>query len=149
MSVCHLRREQVVPHALDDVYAFFADAFNLERITPPELRFRVLTPAPIDLREGTLIDYRLSLFGVPFGWRTRISSWQPPVMFVDEQLRGPYREWIHTHTFESVPGGTRLTDHVQYRLPLYPFGQAALPLVRRQVEHIFDYRARVIAEVFR
>ncbi len=149
MSACHLRREQVVPHGLDEVFAFFADALNLERITPPELRFRVLTPAPIDLREGALIDYRLSLFGVPFGWRTRISSWQPPVMFVDEQLRGPYREWIHTHTFESVPGGTRLTDHVQYRLPLYPFGQAALPLVRRQVAHIFDYRARVIAEVFR
>jgi ligand-binding SRPBCC domain-containing protein len=149
MSPCHLRREQVVPHGLDEVYAFFADAFNLERITPPELRFRVLTPAPIDIREGTLIDYRLSLFGVPFGWRTRISAWQPPFMFVDEQLRGPYREWIHTHTFESLPGGTRLTDHVQYRLPLYPFGQAALPLVRRQVEHIFDYRARVIAEVFR
>lgn len=149
MSACHLRREQVVPHGLAEVYAFFADAFNLERITPPELRFRVLTPAPIDIREGTLIDYRLSLFGVPFGWRTRISAWQPPFMFVDEQLSGPYREWIHTHTFESVPGGTRLTDHVQYRLPLYPFGQAALPLVRRQVEHIFDYRARIIAEVFR
>lgn len=148
MSGHHLRRTQVVGRPIDEVFAFFADAANLERITPPELRFRILTPGPIDVREGTLIDYRLSLFGVPFGWRTRISAWQPPVLFVDEQLRGPYREWIHTHTFESVPEGTRLSDHVQYRLPLHPFSAIALPLVRRQVEHIFDYRARIIADVF-
>lgn len=145
-NVHHLRRSQVVARTIDEVFAFFSDAANLERITPPELRFRIISP-PAELREGALIDYRLSLFGVPFGWRTRISVWQPPVMFVDEQLRGPYREWIHTHTFETVSGGTRLTDHVQYRLPIYPFGQVALPIVRRQIEHIFDYRARVIADV--
>lgn len=148
-GVHHLRRTQTVPAGIDEVFAFFADATNLERITPPELRFRILTPTPIDIREGTLIDYRLSLFGVPFGWKTRISAWQPPVMFVDEQLRGPYAQWIHTHTFEAVPEGTRLDDHVAYRLPFHPLGSVALPLVRRQVEHIFDYRTRVIAERFR
>src|SRR5690606_37600721 len=119
--VHHLRRTQVVGRPIDEVFAFFSDAGNLERITPPSLRFRVLTPSPIDLKDGTLIDYRLSLSGVPFGWRTRIRGWQPPVMFIDEQLRGPYREWIHTHTFATVPEGTRLDDHVQYRLPLHPF----------------------------
>lgn len=144
----HLTRTQIVERPIEEVFAFFSDAHNLERITPPQLRFRVLTPGVITLQEGALIDYRLSLFGVPFGWRTRIGAWQPPVMFVDEQLRGPYREWLHTHTFETVPEGTRITDHVQYRLPLHPLSAIALPLVRRQVEHIFDYRARVIADLF-
>lgn len=147
-GVHHLRRVQVVARPIDEVFAFFADAANLERITPPELRFRILTPGPIEVRDGTRIDYRLSLFGVPFGWQTRIRAWQPPSAFIDEQLRGPYREWIHTHTFDAVPGGTRLSDHVQYRLPLYPLGEIALPIVRRQVAHIFDYRARVIAGLF-
>jgi len=149
MRMHHLRRTQVVARPIEDVFAFFADAANLEHITPPELRFRILTPTPINVQQGTLIDYRLSLFGVPFGWKTRISTWQPPFMFVDEQLRGPYREWIHTHTFETVPEGTRLSDHVQFRLPLHPLSWPVLQLVRRQVEHIFDYRTRIIAEVFR
>ncbi len=150
MSGAHdLHRTQLIPRGIDEVFAFFADAGNLERITPPELRFRIVTPLPIELREGALIEYRLSLWGVPFGWRTRISRWQPTAMFVDEQLRGPYREWVHTHTFTAEAGGTRMRDHVRYRLPLYPLGELALPLVRRQVEHIFDYRATVIAEVFR
>lgn len=144
----HLTRTQIVERPIEEVFAFFSDAHNLERITPPQLRFRVLTPGVITLQEGALIDYRLSLFGVPFGWRTRIGAWQPPVMFVDEQLRGPYREWLHTHTFETVPEGTRITDHVQYRLPLHPLSAIALPLVRRQVKHIFDYRARIIADLF-
>jgi ligand-binding SRPBCC domain-containing protein len=145
----HLRRTQVIARPRDEVFAFFADATNLERITPPELKFRILTPTPIDLREGTLIDYRLSLFGLTFGWRTKITAWQPSEGFVDEQLRGPYAEWVHTHRFEPVPEGTRMIDHVRYRLPLFPFGEAAAPVVGWQVGRIFDYRARVIEEVFR
>jgi len=142
-----LRTHTLLPRPIDEVFAFFADAQNLQRITPPELAFRILTPPPVEVREGALIDYRLRLFGVPFGWRTRISRWEPPLRFVDEQLRGPYRSWIHLHEFEASGDGTRMTDRVEYRLPGHPFAGPVLPLVRRQLDRIFRYRAGVIREI--
>jgi ligand-binding SRPBCC domain-containing protein len=144
-----LTRTQTLPRPRAEVFDFFADAHNLEAITPDFLRFRVLTPGPIAMREGTLIDYRLSLFGVPFGWRTRIEAWEPGVRFVDAQLRGPYRRWHHTHVFEDAPGGTLMTDRVEYELPLGPLGGLAHALVvRRQLDAIFAHRRRVIAARF-
>ncbi len=145
----HLHRRTVVQRPIAEVFDFFADAANLERITPPELNFRILTPQPMTIPQGSLIDYRLKLFGVGFGWQTLISTWDPPVMFVDQQLRGPYREWIHTHRFVETVDGTEVIDHVQYALPIWPIGEVALPIVRRQVGRIFDYREQVIREVFR
>lgn len=134
----------IVPRPAGEVFAFFANAGNLERITPPELAFRILTPTPIDIGEGTIIDFRLRLFGVPFGWRTRIVEWQPNDHFIDEQIRGPYRHWRHRHTFVGCEEGTRMTDRVEYQLPLQPAGALALPLVRGQLDRIFRYRADTI-----
>lgn len=139
-----LERSTWIPRPVGEVNRFFADVVNLERITPPELRFRVLTPPPVEIRRGTLIDYRLSLFGVPFGWRTEITCWEPPHRFVDTQLSGPYRTWIHLHEFASEDGGTRMRDRVDYELPLGPLGRVGLPLVRRQLDRIFDFREAAI-----
>lgn len=139
-----LETETVLPKDVETVFAFFGNAENLERITPPELAFEILTPTPIVMRAGKLIDYRLRLFGIPFRWRTQIVEWQPPHHFVDEQLRGPYASWRHVHTFTECEAGTRMTDRVEYRLPFLPAGAVALPLVRRQLDHIFRYRASTI-----
>ena len=133
-----------VPRPLGEVFAFFADIGNVERITPPELRFRTVTPAPIEMRRGALIEFRLALYGIPFGWRTEISRWEPPVRFVDRQLAGPYAQWIHLHEFSAERGGTRMVDRVDYVLPLGRLGRIGLPLVRRQLDRIFDFREATI-----
>ncbi|HEX5146192.1 MAG TPA: SRPBCC family protein, partial [Conexibacter sp.] len=140
-----LTREQRVPGAPADVFRFFAAARNLEAITPPWLRFRVVTPEPIAMEVGTLIAYRLRLHGVPVSWLTRIAAWQPGVRFVDVQLRGPYRLWHHTHEFAPAPGdlgATLMRDTVRWALPLGPLGAPARPLVARDLRRIFDHRAR-------
>jgi len=141
------RDETFIPRPRSETFAFFADAENLERITPPELRFALETPLPILMRAGARIEYRLRLFGVPFGWSTLISTWQPDDVFVDEQLRGPYAQWIHTHRFFDATGGTRVTDEVRYRLPLFPLGELAYPVVRWQVARIFAYRGERLQQL--
>ncbi|NJD91684.1 MAG: SRPBCC family protein [Geobacter sp.] len=148
MSEQLLRYSLILPLPREQVFAFFADAVNLELITPPELNFRIITPQPIAMGAGTLIDYRLQLFGIPFGWRTAITAWSPPDSFVDEQLQGPYRQWIHRHTFREMPdGSTLIDDEVRYRLPFAPLGEMAHPLVRRQLERIFTYRQQKVTEL--
>jgi len=143
-----LRRSLIIPRPRDEVFAFFSDALNLERITPEFLRFRVLTPAPIAMYPGTIIDYELRLYGVRFRWRTRIEAFDPPTKFIDMQVRGPYRLWRHTHEFEKVPGGTEMRDRVEYDLPFGPVGKIARAIfVRRSVEEIFDYRNRTILAI--
>jgi ligand-binding SRPBCC domain-containing protein len=137
----HLERRQFIPRPLADVFPFFADAGNLEAITPAALHFRILTPRPIAMRPGTLIDYRLSLLGIPFQWRTRIESFEPPDRFTDVQERGPYQRWHHTHEFNEQDGGTWMVDRVEYQLPLGPIGWLANALfVQQQLKQIFDYR---------
>ena len=144
MRLHHFSTSITLPLPRDRVVPFFADAANLEVITPPELRFEILTPPPIDMAEGTLIRYQLRLMGVRFGWLTRISRWDPPAEFVDAQLKGPYKTWVHRHRFTEVPAGTLIQDDVEYALPLYPFGEIASPIVNLQVRRIFAYRTGAI-----
>jgi len=144
-----LEREQIVPRPRSEVFAFFEDAANLERMTPPFLHFRVLTPPPIVMSPGTLIDYRIRLFGAPLRWRTKIESYQPGVRFIDAQLRGPYKSWRHLHEFSDVPGGTRMTDRVEYEMPFGPLGTVARALfVKLTLGRIFDFRREVIASLY-
>ena len=131
-----------------EVFEFFSNAENLERITPPELGFNIITELPIDIKKGTLIDYKLSLHGFPIKWRTEITHWDPPFEFIDMQLRGPYKQWIHLHRFtEPEPGKTLMEDEVRYRLPFEPVGDIAQFLISGQIKNIFDYRQKVVSEV--
>jgi hypothetical protein len=142
-----LTREQRLPGTPEEVFPFFADAANLEAITPPWLRFRIVTPGPIEMREGALIEYRLRLRGIPIRWRTRIDEWEPGVRFVDRQLSGPYALWHHTHEFApDGPDHTLMRDVVRYALPLGPLGELAHRItVKRDLRRIFDYRAETVA----
>ena len=135
-----------LPVPPEELFPFFGNAANLDAITPGWLHFHIVTPQPIVMREGALIDYRLRVRGLPLRWRTRIGVWNPPHRFVDEQLRGPYRRWIHEHTFEPRNGGTLARDRVRYVVPLDPLLHRWL--VRPDIERIFAFRAAELKRRF-
>ena len=144
-----LEQEQLIHRPRPEVFAFFADAANLERITPEALHFEIRSPQPIAMRAGATIDYQLSLFGLKFHWRTLIESFAPDSGFVDVQTKGPYRSWRHSHAFSDAPGGTLVRDRVEYELPFGPLGELAHRLfVARQLRHIFDFRRAAIDAAF-
>jgi ligand-binding SRPBCC domain-containing protein len=131
------------------VFHFFRDPSNLARITPAELGFKILTPPPLVMREGAVIDYTIHLLGLPVRWTTIITTYDPPHRFEDVQLKGPYAYWHHTHSFRAVEGGTEMTDTVRYLLPGGPVGPVVNALfVKRRLENIFMHRALVIAAMF-
>jgi ligand-binding SRPBCC domain-containing protein len=146
-----LRREQRLPGPPEEVFGFFADAGNLEAITPPWLGFTIVTPRPIDMHVGTIIEYRLRLHGLRLRWLTQIEAWEPGVRFVDRQLRGPYALWHHTHEFQRLPdGNTLMTDTVRYALPFGPAGALAHRLlVARDLARIFDFRSQEVGRRLR
>lgn len=146
MRLRKFESEQWFARPRAEVFDFFSSAANLDSITPPWLQFQTLTPAPITMRKGTLIDYKLRIRGVPIRWRTEIKAWEPPTRFVDEQVRGPYRLWIHEHTFEERDGGTLMRDRIRYAVP-FDFLVHDL-LVRRDVERIFAYRTEILRDRF-
>ncbi|MBV8991502.1 MAG: SRPBCC family protein [Solirubrobacterales bacterium] len=143
-----LERQQLVPRPLGEVFAFFSQAGNLERITPPWLRFRLLTPEPIEMREGTLIEYRLQLHGIPVRWMSRIEEWEDGSTFVDRQLRGPYRLWHHRHEFVAAGDATVVRDRVRYALPFGALGELAhVAFVRRDLARIFGFRRAAVTRL--
>ena len=141
-----LQADMAVDLPLEQVFEFFSDAMQLERITPPWLNFSVLTPRPIEMKEGALLDYRLYLHRVPINWRTEIAVWEPPYRFVDQQLRGPYKRWYHEHTFEEVDGLTIVKDNVHY----IPRGGKLIHkwLVKPDLEKIFKFRQDTMSQIF-
>lgn len=150
MSRTHrLFRSQRIERPVDEVFPFFADAANLQALTPPFLGFKILTPPPIEMCTGARIDYEISLLGFPMIWRTLISIWEPNQRFVDEQISGPYAKWHHTHSFEAEGNATIMRDEVLYRMPLGVLGDAARALfVARTLDKIFDYRSEATDKAF-
>ena len=143
-----IRTDVTLERSLEDTFGFFSDACNLEAITPPELRYRIKTPLPIEMRQGSLIEYELSLYGVPFSWLTEITVWEPGVRFIDQQISGPFRVWHHEHCFERIADDqSRIRDQVRYVLPLEPFSRIAHPLVRTKLDRIFSYRTDKVREI--
>ncbi|MGE5245777.1 MAG: SRPBCC family protein [Betaproteobacteria bacterium] len=140
-----LTSELWLRHPVERVFPFFADAANLERLTPPWLHFRILTPAPIVMHEGTRIDYRIRLHGIPLGWQSEITAWDPPHRFVDEQRRGPYTYWRHAHTFVEERGGTLVKDDVEFDVP---FAFVSRWFVMRDLRKVFDYRSQAMLKLF-
>jgi len=140
-------RNIFLPRPIDEVFPFFSDAHNLERLTPPFLKFRVITPDPIEMRPGIHIRYKLRLHGVPISWESEITAWDPPHRFIDEQLHGPYRLWRHEHRFVSQDGGTQVSDHVDYAV----LGGSLINslFVAPDVRRIFDYRTQVLQSLFK
>lgn len=148
MSLYLLQREQWISRPIELVFSYFADANNLEAITPPWLHFQIKTPGPITMGAGTQIEYYLRWRAVPVHWLTEIRDWNPPFRFIDVQLRGPYRHWEHEHIFQAGDDGTIMRDVVRYSLPFGPLGQLAHHcFVKADLERIFDYRARQVTSL--
>ncbi|MGH2852298.1 MAG: SRPBCC family protein [Solirubrobacteraceae bacterium] len=147
MRVQELRDEQTLARPIDEVFAFFARASNLALLMPPELGFRLAASEPIELRAGALLEYRLRVHGIPLRWVARIEEWEPNRTFVDRQLRGPYRLWLHRHSFDPVADGTLVREHVRYALPFGRLGDLALPLVRRDLRRLFEFRAAELSRL--
>ncbi len=146
MRVRYFESDLWLPRSREEIFAFFSDPRNLDAITPPRLRFRILTPGSIEMKTGALIDYKLRIRGFPVRWRTRIAAWEPPVRFVDEQVRGPYRLWVHEHGFESRDGGTLVRDRIRYAVPFDILVHELL--VRPDVAQIFAYRTEWLRRRF-
>ena len=147
MKIYTLRRTQFIARPIDDVFRFFSMPENLEKITPKSLGFTILTPRPIDMGKGTLIDYTISLMGFLVHWRTLISDYNPPHSFIDQQIKGPYAFWHHTHTFTEKDGGTEIIDEVLYSIPFWFLGRIVNTLwIKSELKKIFDYRKDIIEQ---
>lgn len=149
MKTYEINTTQFIEKPLETVFNFFSKPENLERITPENLSFKVLTPTPIKMEKGALIDYTIRIVVVPIHWRTYISKYDPPYEFVDEQVKGPYAFWHHTHTFKEVDGGVEINDKVKYAIPMGILGRFMHAVyIKNNLKKIFSHRKAVIENVF-
>ncbi|MGA0333450.1 MAG: SRPBCC family protein [Kiritimatiellia bacterium] len=141
-----LHTSQWLPYPVEEVFAFFSRPENLQRLTPSQLQFQILTPDPIVMREGVQLDYKLKVHNIPLRWTSLISNWNPPHEFTDKQLKGPYKVWVHSHRFRTEGNGTQVDDHIQFRAP----GGKLLEklIVQRDLASIFNYRQKILSEIF-
>ena len=148
MKLYELNKTQVINDSIDNVFDFFSEPENLKTITPEKLSFKILTPTPIDMNKGTVIDYTIRLFGIPIHWRTLITKYNPPFEFVDEQIKGPYNFWHHSHKFKKVDGGVEISDRVIYSIPMGIIGSVLHFIwIKRDLEKIFLHRKEVIENI--
>ena len=150
MSIHILKSTTIINQPLTKVFDFFSKAENLDKLTPTYLKFRIVTPLPIDMKPGALITYQLKLYGIPFSWTTKITKWEPPYLFEDSQLKGPYKTWIHEHRFEEIDGKVHMYDYLQYESPgwfLEPLINAMF--VKANVHKIFEYREKALKAIFK
>jgi ligand-binding SRPBCC domain-containing protein len=145
-----LTKTTIINKPLSEVFEFFSNAENLNKITPPDMQFKILTPLPIIIKKGTLIDYKIKVSGIPFNWQTEITEWEPNKRFTDKQLKGPYRVWIHEHTFEEKDGKTIMNDHVQFLSPGWLLEPIINKLfIEKKVKGIFAYREKILTNLFK
>ena len=143
-----LIRETVLNGSIEEVFDFFSKAENLDKITPPILGFRIITPLPVEMKNGTLIDYKIKLNGIPFNWRTEITKWDPPNCFEDTQLKGPYKMWHHQHHFKEVDGGVEMTDILHYEIPFGFIGNFLNTLfIEKKIKAIFEFRTTALEKL--
>ena len=144
-----LVRKTTIKVTIKEVFDFFSKAENLNHLTPPEVNFKFITQLPIEMKKGAVIDYKIKINGITFNWRTEITKWEPPFYFEDTQTKGPYKLWIHEHKFAELNGNTEMTDTVNYLSPggIFEFIPHNL-IVKKKVESIFDYRKKVLSEIF-
>lgn len=149
MKLYSLKRQQLISRNLEETFSFFSRPENLALITPASLKFQMLTPSPIEMKEGAIIDYTVRPFGFPLRWTTFITEFKPPYRFADLQLRGPYAYWHHAHTFSETDDGTLMADEIHYALPFGFIGRLAHAIaVKRQLQGIFDYRKELLVQFF-
>lgn len=149
MKTYNINTKQIIKRPLDDVFEFFSRPENLEKITPKNLAFKILTPKPLVMKQGAVIDYTIKLFKMPIHWRTLITSYEPNHMFVDEQMKGPYSLWHHTHIFKETDEGVEILDNVVYAIPFGIIGRILHYLwIKRDLKNIFEYRKTIINQVF-
>ena len=150
MKVFKIKVKQFIGSSVEEVFGFFSRPENLSVITPSNLNFKILTPSPIEMKQGAVIDYTIEIFKIPIHWRTLITTYEPPFKFVDEQIKGPYNFWHHTHMFKEVPEGVEIYDEVHYSIPFGPLGGILHALwIKKDLNHIFEYRKGVIDNLFK